>query len=113
MGGCEGGYSPGYGAMHAEEGDDVVDVGFDFGADCGGLALGFQSLDLLARMVSCRHGVRAWAGLFTSCVKIVGRSGDIAFWATERCTTEDKEARSSSIHSEPSSKFANPSSGSW
>ena len=45
--------------MHAEEGDDVVEVGFDFGAYCGGLALGFQRLDLLARMVSCRHGVRA------------------------------------------------------
>ncbi len=113
MGGCEGGYTPGYGSMHAEEGDDVVEVGFDFGADCGGLTLVFQSLDLLAGLVSCRHGAGAWAEGFTSCVRIVGRSGDIGFWVTERWTTEDKEARSSSTHSEPSSKFANPSSGSW
>ena len=54
-----------------------------------------------------------WVEGFTSCVRIVGCDGDIAFWATERWTTEDKEARSSSIHSEPSSRCAKPSSGSW
>ena len=41
MGGCERGYTTGDGAMHAEEGDDVVEVGFDFGTDCGGLTLVF------------------------------------------------------------------------
>lgn len=64
-------------------------------------------------MVSCRDVVGGWTECFTSSVRIVGWDGDIAFWVTERWTTEDKDARSSSIHSEPSSRFANPSSGSW
>ena len=41
MGGCEGGDSAGDGAVEAEEGDDVVEVGFYFGGDCGGLGEGF------------------------------------------------------------------------
>ena len=41
MGGCEGGDSAGDGAVEAEEGDDVVEVSFYFGADCGGLGAGF------------------------------------------------------------------------
>lgn len=41
MGGCERGDTSGDGAMEAEEGDDVVEVGFYFGADRGGLGLGF------------------------------------------------------------------------
>ena len=64
-------------------------------------------------MVSCGYVVEYRQEGFTSCVRIVGRSGDNAFWVTERWTTEDKEARSSSTHSEPSSRFAKPSSGSW
>ena len=41
MGGCAGGDASGDGAVEAEEGDDVVEVCFYFGADCGGLGLGF------------------------------------------------------------------------
>ena len=41
MGGCAGRDASGDGAVEAEEGDDVVEVGFYFGADCGGLGLGF------------------------------------------------------------------------
>ena len=41
MGGCAGGDASGDGAVEAEEGDDVVEVRFYFGADCGGLGLGF------------------------------------------------------------------------
>ncbi len=41
MGGCKRGYTTGDGSVQAEEGDDVVEVGFDFGAECGGLGLVF------------------------------------------------------------------------
>lgn len=41
MGGCERGYATGYGSVHAEKDDDVVEVGFYFCADCNVLALGF------------------------------------------------------------------------
>ena len=41
MRGCARGYAACYGAVHAEEDDDVVEVGFYFGAECGGLGLGF------------------------------------------------------------------------
>ena len=70
-------------------------------------------MDFLGGMVSCRDVVGGWAEGFTSWVRIVGWDEDIAFGVTERWTTEDREARSSSIHSEPSSRFAKPSSGSW
>lgn len=41
MRGCTRGYAACYGAVHAEENDNVVEVGFYFGAECGGLGLGF------------------------------------------------------------------------
>lgn len=41
MCGCERGYSTCYGSVHAEEDDDVVEVGFYFWTECRGLGLGF------------------------------------------------------------------------
>ena len=41
MRGCTRGYAACYGSVHAEEDDDVVEVGFYFRAECGGLGLGF------------------------------------------------------------------------
>ena len=41
MRGCERGYTTCYGSVHAEEDDDVVEVGFYFCAESNVLALGF------------------------------------------------------------------------
>ena len=96
--------------MHAQEGDDVLEIALHLGSYLGVLAFLHQCLNVLKLSEHCLSG-RDCKGRTAS--EKVTPTPSLDLLGIDLCTTEDEDDLSSSITSDAFSRFTKPSSISW